>query len=48
MFSKLKLRNGFQEIALVDFVGHYSKPWLHLTFFSSNIHSSVIVECLYV
>ena len=30
MFSKLKLRNEFQEIALVDFVALYSKPWLHL------------------
>ena len=46
MFSKPKLRNGFQEVAL----SIYSKPWLHLTrtpSFFSNIYSSVI-DCLLV
>ena len=51
MFSKQKLRNGFQEIVLVDFVGHLFKTVItfnsYSIFFFTNIYFSVIV-CMFL
>ena len=50
MFSKPKLRNGFQEAVLADFVVHLFKTLVTFNSYSiffSNIYSSVIV-CMFV